>query len=160
MILNNKHISVTKNLYDALRHIRSENSNREIWVDALCINQADVKERNHQVSLMGDIYSSAELVINWLAFDMRYRKATDRRDMLYGLRNMVPEEVKKHIIVDYSKPVEEVYAEFYKAVEEAYQAEIEFVERSEKQILEQLEAERKRLKDLQRSNNSFMGGRW
>ncbi|KAH7304807.1 heterokaryon incompatibility protein-domain-containing protein [Stachybotrys elegans] len=28
-----------------------------LWVDALCINQSDVAERNHQVTIMGQIYS-------------------------------------------------------------------------------------------------------
>ncbi|KAL6710990.1 hypothetical protein ACN47E_006865 [Coniothyrium glycines] len=36
------------------------------WVDALCINQADTNERNHQVGIMGSIYLQAELVISWL----------------------------------------------------------------------------------------------
>jgi hypothetical protein len=36
------------------------------WYDALCINQEDIAERNHQVQLMRDIYRSAELVVAWL----------------------------------------------------------------------------------------------
>lgn len=37
-----------------------------LWVDAICINQADVVERNSQVKLMGDLYSNATRVIIWL----------------------------------------------------------------------------------------------
>ncbi|RDI78815.1 hypothetical protein Vi05172_g11237 [Venturia inaequalis] len=37
-----------------------------IWVDALCINQEDPVERSHQVNLMSDIYSQAQLVVVWL----------------------------------------------------------------------------------------------
>ena len=38
----------------------------DFWIDAVCINQADTSERNHQVRLMRDIYSQAEEVIAWL----------------------------------------------------------------------------------------------
>jgi hypothetical protein len=31
---------------------------RCLWIDALCINQADLIERSSQVSMMGDVYSS------------------------------------------------------------------------------------------------------
>jgi hypothetical protein len=34
--------------------------------DALCINQEDTQERNHQVSQMGRIYGEADCVITWL----------------------------------------------------------------------------------------------
>lgn len=37
-----------------------------LWVDAVCINQNDIEERNSQVPLMKDIFSSAELVVSWL----------------------------------------------------------------------------------------------
>jgi hypothetical protein len=37
------------------------------WIDALCIDQSNVLERNHQVNLMSRIYSKAAFVISWLA---------------------------------------------------------------------------------------------
>jgi hypothetical protein len=37
-----------------------------LWIDALCINQDDMMERNHQVARMGDIYRNATRVIVWL----------------------------------------------------------------------------------------------
>jgi hypothetical protein len=45
-----------RNLYDALMHLQNE-KDRCLWVDALCINQKDVSERNYQVNQMGRIYS-------------------------------------------------------------------------------------------------------
>ena len=36
------------------------------WTDALCINQRNVHERNHQVGCMDEIYRHAEEVIIWL----------------------------------------------------------------------------------------------
>ncbi|KAL2117630.1 hypothetical protein VTJ04DRAFT_7290 [Mycothermus thermophilus] len=37
-----------------------------LWIDALCINQSDVHERNSQILLMGDVYSNAAVVLSWL----------------------------------------------------------------------------------------------
>jgi hypothetical protein len=42
-----------------------------LWVDAICICQADTKERNIQVSRMADIYRSAERVISWSGLEMQ-----------------------------------------------------------------------------------------
>ena len=36
------------------------------WADAICVNQSDVDERSHQVSLMNAIYSSSKVVVCWL----------------------------------------------------------------------------------------------
>ncbi|TGO31072.1 hypothetical protein BPAE_0002g01670 [Botrytis paeoniae] len=58
--------SVTQNLAIALRHLRLPLKPRRLWVDAICINQSDIKERNEQVTLMGEIYSLAKPVLVWL----------------------------------------------------------------------------------------------
>ncbi|OCL03408.1 HET-domain-containing protein, partial [Glonium stellatum] len=59
-------LALTLNLATILRKIRLEHSSRLIWVDALCINQNDVSERSHQVSMMADIYKNADEVLIWL----------------------------------------------------------------------------------------------
>ncbi|RMJ19123.1 hypothetical protein CDV36_001172 [Fusarium kuroshium] len=46
--------------------MRNANTPRTIWVDAICINQDDISERNNQVQQMNDIYSKAEVVNVWL----------------------------------------------------------------------------------------------
>lgn len=57
---------VTANLQVALRYLRYEDRQRILWVDALCINQDDIDERESQVQMMGSIYSSARQVLIWL----------------------------------------------------------------------------------------------
>jgi hypothetical protein len=58
---------VTENLFAALKALRSEaGKSRVIWVDAICINQAHIEERNQQVALMRTIYSKATQVVIWL----------------------------------------------------------------------------------------------
>jgi hypothetical protein len=55
-----------ENLQALLRGLRLEDSNRTLWIDALCIDQNNTVERSEQVQLMVRIYSSAERVICWL----------------------------------------------------------------------------------------------
>jgi hypothetical protein len=64
--LNGKPFPVRKNLYDFLCEAKRAIFSEYLWIDALCIDQARVMERNHQVGLMGKIYSHAEEVIVWL----------------------------------------------------------------------------------------------
>jgi hypothetical protein len=66
----NQRVGVRKNLFEALRRIRIKSNNASniitLWVDAVCINQEDVEERNAQVSMMRTIYSCATSVVVWL----------------------------------------------------------------------------------------------
>lgn len=64
--LDGQVMDVTRNLHTALCHLRYTDGMRTLWVDAVCINQQDVNEKNHQVRLMGRIYSTAEEVVVWL----------------------------------------------------------------------------------------------
>ncbi len=57
---------VTKHLLQALRRLRSKDRFRFVWVDAICINQSSLLERNHQVQAMRQIYSHAHTVVVWL----------------------------------------------------------------------------------------------
>ncbi|KAN0117738.1 HET domain containing protein [Hyaloscypha variabilis] len=61
-----EHIAIGRNLEDALRYLRYRETARIIWIDALCIDQANVLERNEQVRRMGDIYRMAWRVVAWI----------------------------------------------------------------------------------------------
>ncbi|KAJ9149338.1 hypothetical protein NKR23_g4229 [Pleurostoma richardsiae] len=63
---NGKQLRVTKNCKTALLNLRSSEP-RALWVDAICIDQSCVEERNEQVKMMRQIYESASQVIVWLA---------------------------------------------------------------------------------------------
>jgi Heterokaryon incompatibility protein (HET) len=60
---------VTVNLMSALRHLRDQNRARTLWVDAICIDQANLEERGHQVAFMAKIYSMAKRDLLWLGDD-------------------------------------------------------------------------------------------
>ncbi|RSM14826.1 hypothetical protein CDV31_005260 [Fusarium ambrosium] len=59
-------LPVGENLYAALSHLRDCSLERIIWVDAICINQRDIKEKGTQVQSMAEIYAKASDVIVWL----------------------------------------------------------------------------------------------
>ena len=61
-------IKVTRNLFNALQNLESL-GHRSLWVDSICINQDDIKERASQVALLAQIYESAKTVIVWLGED-------------------------------------------------------------------------------------------
>lgn len=66
IMVNNIKFSVGKNLWDALRYLRRRWSGTLFWIDALCINQDDVPERNRQLRMMWHIYFRATTVVVWL----------------------------------------------------------------------------------------------
>ncbi|KAK4546756.1 hypothetical protein LTR36_001488 [Oleoguttula mirabilis] len=57
---------VTPNLHAALRRLQRSNITIDIWIDAICINQADEVEKGQQVALMGSLFAKAEEVVVWL----------------------------------------------------------------------------------------------
>ena len=57
---------INESLDRALRHFRDESIFLILWVDALCINQADLEERAAQVQLMRHIYEGADSIFAWL----------------------------------------------------------------------------------------------
>ena len=59
-------VQVTKNLYDAMMVLIPSKDRIVMWIDALCINQLDNKEKSWQVGLMADIYQQACKVVAWL----------------------------------------------------------------------------------------------
>ncbi|KAF5497514.1 Heterokaryon incompatibility protein 6, OR allele [Colletotrichum siamense] len=66
IIVNGKEFPVTQNLRLAIQNLRHPSRATRLWIDCICINQADTIERNSQVQLMGWIYSQAHHVVIWL----------------------------------------------------------------------------------------------
>ncbi|KAK0707277.1 heterokaryon incompatibility protein-domain-containing protein [Lasiosphaeris hirsuta] len=64
--IGDRYLPITASLYAALLRLRDRFIGRVMWVDAICINQADVEERGHQVRSMAEIYSKANRVVVWL----------------------------------------------------------------------------------------------
>ncbi|KAK4448416.1 heterokaryon incompatibility protein-domain-containing protein [Podospora aff. communis PSN243] len=74
IFLNGTETPVGRNLCDFLLILAPKDPGDELllWIDALCINQADVVEKSSQVAMMGDIYRCASSVIVWLGREDGY----------------------------------------------------------------------------------------
>lgn len=61
---------IRDHLWDFLQHCAEilfpKMGQVRLWIDAICINQEDIHEKNIQVRMMGDIYTSATEVLVWL----------------------------------------------------------------------------------------------
>ncbi|CZR68730.1 uncharacterized protein PAC_18629 [Phialocephala subalpina] len=66
IIVDGAEFEATKNLEAGLRHLRRKDQIVTLWVDALCINQKDIPEKNVQLAQMREIYVQAKSVVAWL----------------------------------------------------------------------------------------------
>lgn len=64
IVLNGKRFTVRQNLYDFF--CSRPGNEGSYWIDAICINQEAITERNQQVAMMNRIYSGARIVYAWL----------------------------------------------------------------------------------------------
>jgi hypothetical protein len=81
ILVNGQKFWVRQNLWNFLNQARQHDwlSLRQFWVDALCIDQENVAERQHQVQQMGTIYGKAVQVVSWLGLDKRIVEFIDQR---------------------------------------------------------------------------------
>jgi hypothetical protein len=59
-------LPITESLNGALLQLRDHTLERHLWVDAVCINQEDIPEKEEQIQMMAKIYSQARQVVVWL----------------------------------------------------------------------------------------------
>jgi hypothetical protein len=67
-------LTVTQNLGNALPYRRYPNEARYLRINAICVNQGDVKERSEQIQLMAQIYAAATRVLIWLGPELASSK--------------------------------------------------------------------------------------
>ncbi|KAI0896325.1 heterokaryon incompatibility protein-domain-containing protein [Annulohypoxylon nitens] len=106
--LNGKPFQVTTNLENALRALRFPKKKRVVWIDAICINQTSIPERNQEVRRMGEIYSRAKNVIVWLGLidepdNIHHiddgRVSNKLRGLLDTLADLKPEDAEAAAVV-------------------------------------------------------------
>ncbi|KAL8955835.1 MAG: hypothetical protein Q9193_006449, partial [Seirophora villosa] len=69
-------LAITQSLHTALSRLQHPQFPRFLWVDAVCINQMNDLEKEHQIQLMPAIYARARCVLVWLG------EAQDDSDMV------------------------------------------------------------------------------
>ena len=117
IFLDGKRFEVTENLGAALLNLRDEAVEKptaqRLWIDAICINQKDISERNSQVQKMKDIYSKAERVLIWLG---RYHEPSDDsldlNERIWGFPRLQPGTEKS--IADIFQTIKELARKFPK----------------------------------------------
>ena len=87
-----QNLAITKNLAKALPYLRYKDKPRELWIDAICVDQTNLRERSSQVKRMADLYRLAGRVVVWLG--------PKKEDSDYGLRLL--EELSSKITVDWT----------------------------------------------------------
>ena len=63
--------------------LRGRQELRRLWIDAICINQASLKEKNQQVPMMADIYGGAARVLVWLELGAQDESRVRRAAQLF-----------------------------------------------------------------------------
>ncbi|KAF7860721.1 hypothetical protein EAF04_008239 [Stromatinia cepivora] len=90
---------IQKNLREALLQLRSEDEEVHLWCDALCINQANKKEKAAQVARMHEVYIHAERVCVWLGTNDDQQGGTDGPKRTFNfLKKILDLEVLDRIV--------------------------------------------------------------
>ena len=89
ILLQQQTFHVTPSLESALRHLRHEDSERTLWVDAVCLNQKDDAEKSVQVRQMQFIYARTSHLVIWVG------EADGDSDLGMELVRQVGEELKE-----------------------------------------------------------------
>jgi hypothetical protein len=66
VLCNATSFEMSSNLYQAIKSLAKLGLCRPIWIDYICINQNNIKEKEWQLPLMGQYYSRAKMVWIWL----------------------------------------------------------------------------------------------
>lgn len=111
IVLNGFPFEVGKNLLDALHFLRrqfmSGKAGQLFWIDAICINQSDLKEKSRQLLIMDQIYFRASTVVVWLGSKYaEYQKGMkpDERNKPVQLLpkggNSTQQQMVRHLLTD------------------------------------------------------------
>ncbi|RYP64077.1 hypothetical protein DL771_008936 [Monosporascus sp. 5C6A] len=105
IVVNDTVFPVTTNLEAGLWHFRKygllpcedKTGDARLWVDAICINQQDVPERNQQVALMGVLFRNANFVLSWLGLPGKYRIDNSLR-LMKSFTAALPHELRLKVL--------------------------------------------------------------
>jgi hypothetical protein len=82
-------LPIRPNLYQGLKHLRYLDKPRTLWVDAICVNQDDMAERNVEVKRMDNIFKLASRVVVWLGLASSDGSSQHALDLLRYLGEQV-----------------------------------------------------------------------
>lgn len=85
--LNGRKFPIRRNIFDFLSQLNEARWRGLLWIDAICINQNNIHEKNLQVSRMGTIFDYAREVKAWLG------PGTAASDQLFDFFSSINSEV-------------------------------------------------------------------
>ena len=91
--VNGQDFPITESLYSAIQHLQHPEIAPAIWIDSICIDQANDDERTEQVRLMSSIYSGAMCVIIWLGL------STGKSDFIVDVVDSFAEHARRQFNV-------------------------------------------------------------
>ena len=100
--INGRPFYVHTNLYNLLLYLRQRGENRCLFVDALCIDQANLAERNFHVQLMAQIYDEAACTLVWLGTPSDDRREARAIDFVVEMATFL-EKTKRGALAGFSK---------------------------------------------------------
>jgi hypothetical protein len=95
--LNCSAFPIRSNLESALLQLRKPDETRILWIDAIC-DQLKIPERSSQVSMMKDIYATAEQVVIWLGKEKEDDSTGRAFRMIPILTNFTYDELKQYVL--------------------------------------------------------------
>jgi hypothetical protein len=106
VILNEYDFKISEDLWLCLWniiHSHEVGTKGLIWVDFICINQRNLSERASQVSMMGQIYTNADMVAVWLSYDRlpSLPSSVQRLDAPYEIASSIDGGVRTLVGRDY-----------------------------------------------------------
>lgn len=78
VFIHGHRFDATVNLHAALSRLRNHSLERTLWIDAICIDQQNTAEKEHQIRFMAMIYVRAYRVVVWLG------EASEGSDFVFG----------------------------------------------------------------------------
>ncbi|KAK3292971.1 heterokaryon incompatibility protein-domain-containing protein [Chaetomium fimeti] len=101
--LDGHRVGLTASLEAALRNLRDSSVVLRVWVDAICIDQQKIEEKNTQVPLMGSIYEAANHTVIYLGLltseaESVLRRASRWHELERGERDEIIALAEKDIL--------------------------------------------------------------
>jgi hypothetical protein len=98
IIINDQALFITQSLHALLLRLQDLNCSRIVWADAVCIDQKNVMEKEHQIQFMAEIYANANRVVVWLG------ETKDSSDQALEAIRLAGEESMKPLQSEPSQP--------------------------------------------------------
>ncbi len=97
IICNSAQLKISANCEAALRSLQLASVKRALWIDAICIDQTSIADKNQQIPIMQEIYGRAKEVVLWLGPSNKHTNGIMR---ILKANNRLHYSEQKHTPID------------------------------------------------------------